>query len=102
MRLEKTMSEFDLEFIEKMKDSNKYLASIIRCEDVIDTLNTYLAFKNNASVHFYPEQIEEIMDLLIDMKSMVFEYSDAFEKMQNRIEELEEKSALWDNLFKPQ
>ena len=96
------MSEFDLEFIEKMKDSNKYLASIIRCEDVIDTLNTYLAFKNNASVHFYPEQIEEIMDLLIDMKSMVFEYSDAFEKMQNRIEELEEKSALWDNLFKPQ
>lgn len=96
------MSEFDLEFVEKMKDSNKYLASIIRCEDVIDTLNTYLAFKNNAAVHFYPAQIEQIMDLLIDMKSMVFEYSDAFEKMQNRIEELEEKITQWDNLFKPQ
>jgi hypothetical protein len=96
------MSESDLEFIEKMKDSNKYLASIIRCEDVIDTLNTYLAFKNNASVHFYPEQIEEIMNLLIDMKSMVFEYSEAFEKLQDILDESTEKNSQWDNLFKPQ
>jgi hypothetical protein len=96
------MSEFDLEFVEKMKNSNKYLASIIRCEDVIEDLNTYLSFKNSAAVHFYPAQIEQIMDLLIDMKSMVFEYSDAFEKMQNALEELQEKRAQWDNLFKPQ
>jgi hypothetical protein len=85
-----------------MKDSNKYLASIVRCEDVIEDLNTYLAFKNSAAVHFYPSQIEIIMDLLIDMKTMVFEYSEAFDKLQDMLEAEQIKNAQWADLFKPQ
>ena len=76
----------DNDLVGQMKDSNKYLASIIRCEDVIEDLNTYLAFKNSAAVHFFPTQIEVIMDLLIDMKTMVFEYSEAFDKLQDMLE----------------
>lgn len=88
--------------VTQLQDSNKYLASIVRCEDVIDTLNTYLAFKNNASIHFYPSQIEEIMDLLIDMKTMVFEYSKGFEQLQDSLDGQKEKLDKWDDLFKPQ
>ena len=88
--------------VSQISDSNKYLASIVRCEDVIDTLNTYLTFKNNAAVQFYPVQIEEIMDLLIDMKTMVFEYSKGFEQLQDSLDEQKEKADNWNDLFKPQ
>jgi|688.fasta_scaffold07943_15 hypothetical protein len=90
------------DLVGQMKDSNKYLASIVRCEDVIEDLNTYLAFKNSAAVHFYPSQIEIIMDLLIDMKTMVFEYSEAFDKLQDMLEQEQIKNAQWADLFKPQ
>jgi hypothetical protein len=92
----------DNDLVGQMKDSNKYLASIVRCEDVIEDLNTYLAFKNSAAVHFYPSQIEIIMDLLIDMKTMVFEYSEAFDKLQDMLEQEQIKNAQWADLFKPQ
>ncbi len=92
----------DNDLVGQMKDSNKYLASIVRCEDVIEDLNTYLAFKNSAAVHFYPSQIEIIMDLLIDMKTMVFEYSEAFDKLQDMLEAEQIKNAQWADLFKPQ
>lgn len=91
----------DNDLVGQMKDSNKYLASIVRCEDVIEDLNTYLAFKNSAAVHFFPTQIEVIMDLLIDMKTMVFEYSEAFDKLQDMLEEEQIKNAQWADLFKP-
>jgi hypothetical protein len=90
------------DLVGQMKDSNKYLASIVKCEDVIEDLNTYLAFKNSAAVHFYPSQIEVMMDLLIDMKTMVFEYSEAFDKLQDMLEEEQLKNAQWADLFKPQ
>ncbi len=90
------------DLVGQMKDSNKYLASIVRCEDVIEDLNTYLAFKNSAAVHFFPAQIEVIMDLLIDMKTMVFEYSEAFDKLQDMLEEEQLKNEQWTDLFKPQ
>ena len=90
------------DLVGQMKDSNKYLASIVKCEDVIEDLNTYLAFKNSAAVHFFPAQIETIMDLLIDMKTMVFEYSEAFDKLQDMLEEEKLKSQQWADLFKPQ
>jgi hypothetical protein len=90
------------DLVGQMKDSNKYLASIVKCEDVIEDLNTYLAFKNSAAVHFYPSQIEVIMDLLIDMKTMVFEYSEAFDKLQDMLEQEQIKNAQWADLFKPQ
>ncbi len=90
------------DLVGQMKDSNKYLASIVKCEDVIEDLNTYLAFKNSAAVHFYPSQIEIIMDLLIDMKTMVFEYSEAFDKLQDMLEQEQIKNAQWADLFKPQ
>ena len=90
------------DLVGQMKDSNKYLASIVRCEDVIEDLNTYLAFKNSAAVHFYPSQIEVMMDLLIDMKTMVFEYSEAFDKLQDMLEQEQIKNAQWADLFKPQ
>lgn len=86
----------------QMKDSNKYLASIVKCEDVIEDLNTYLAFKNSAAVHFFPAQIETIMDLLIDMKTIVFEYSEAFDKLQDMLEQEQLKNEQWTDLFKPQ
>ena len=92
----------DIDLVGQMKDSNKYLASIIRCEDVIEDLNTYLAFKNSAAVHFFPTQIEVIMDLLIDMKTMVFEYSEAFDKLQDMLEAEQLKNSQWADLFKPQ
>lgn len=92
----------DNDLVGQMKDSNKYLASIVRCEDVIEDLNTYLAFKNSAAVHFFPTQIEVIMDLLIDMKTMVFEYSEAFDKLQDMLEEEQLKNSQWTDLFKPQ
>ena len=92
----------DNDLVGQMKDSNKYLASIIRCEDVIEDLNTYLAFKNSAAVHFFPTQIEVIMDLLIDMKTMVFEYSEAFDKLQDMLEQEQLKNEQWADLFKPQ
>ena len=92
----------DNDLVGQMKDSNKYLASIVKCEDVIEDLNTYLAFKNSAAVHFYPSQIEIIMDLLIDMKTMVFEYSEAFDKLQDMLEQEQIKNAQWADLFKPQ
>lgn len=92
----------DNDLVGQMKDSNKYLASIIRCEDVIEDLNTYLAFKNSAAVHFFPTQIEVIMDLLIDMKTMVFEYSEAFDKLQDMLEAEQLKNSQWADLFKPQ
>ena len=92
----------DNDLVGQMKDSNKYLASIIRCEDVIEELNTYLAFKNSAAVHFFPTQIEVIMDLLIDMKTMVFEYSEAFDKLQDMLEQEQLKNEQWADLFKPQ
>jgi hypothetical protein len=90
------------DLVGQMKDSNKYLASIVKCEDVIEDLNTYLAFKNSAAVHFYPSQIEVMMDLLIDMKTMVFEYSEAFDKLQDMLEEEQLKNSQWADLFKPQ
>jgi hypothetical protein len=90
------------DLVGQMKDSNKYIASIVKCEDVIEDLNTYLAFKNSAAVHFYPSQIEIIMDLLIDMKTMVFEYSEAFDKLQDMLEQEQIKNAQWADLFKPQ
>jgi hypothetical protein len=99
--LEEEMNS-DNDLVGQMKDSNKYLASIVRCEDVIEDLNTYLAFKNSAAVHFYPSQIEIIMDLLIDMKTMVFEYSEAFDKLQDMLEAEQIKNAQWADLFKPQ
>jgi hypothetical protein len=74
----------------------------VKCEDVIEDLNTYLAFKNSAAVHFFPAQIEVIMDLLIDMKTMVFEYSQAFEKIEDMLEKEKLKSQQWADLFKPQ
>lgn len=92
----------DNDLVGQMKDSNKYLASIVRCEDVIEDLNTYLAFKNSAAVHFFPTQIEVIMDLLIDMKTMVFEYSEAFDKLQDMLEAEQLKNSQWADLFKPQ
>lgn len=92
----------DNDLVGQIKDSNKYLASIVRCEDVIEDLNTYLAFKNSAAVHFFPTQIEVIMDLLIDMKTMVFEYSEAFDKLQDMLEEEQLKNSQWTDLFKPQ
>ena len=92
----------DNDLVGQMKDSNKYLASIVKCEDVIEDLNTYLAFKNSAAVHFYPSQIEVIMDLLIDMKTMVFEFSEAFDKLQDMLGEEQLKNAQWTDLFKPQ
>ena len=90
------------DLVGQMKDSNKYLASSVKCEDVIEDLNTYLAFKNSAAVHFYPSQIEVMMDVLIDMKTMVFEYSEAFDKLQDMLEEEQLKNAQWADLFKPQ
>ena len=90
------------DLVGQMKDSNKYLASIVKCEDVIEDLNTYLAFKTSAAVHFFPAQIEVIMDLLIDMKTMVFEYSEAFDKLQDMLEEEQLKNEQWTDLFKPQ
>jgi hypothetical protein len=90
------------DLVGQIKDSNKYLASIVKCEDVIEDLNTYLAFKNSAAVHFYPSQIEVIMDLLIDMKTMVFEYSEAFDKLQDMLEAEQLKNSQWTDLFKPQ
>jgi hypothetical protein len=96
------MNKNNSELVQTMKDSNKYLASIVKCEDVIEDLNTYLAFKNSAAVHFYPAQIEVIMDLLIDMKAMVFEYSDAFDKLQDMLDEEQLKNSQWNDLFKPQ
>jgi hypothetical protein len=96
------MDENDIGLIAQMRDSNKYLASIVKCEDVIEDLNTYLAFKNSAAVHFFPAQIEVIMDLLIDMKTMVFEYSQAFEKIDDMLEKEKLKSQQWADLFKPQ
>jgi hypothetical protein len=101
MQSEEAMNS-DNNLVDAMKDSNKYLASIVKCEDVIEDLNTYLAFKNSAAVHFFPAQIEVIMDLLIDMKTMVFEYSEAFDKLQDMLEEEQLKSARWADLFKPQ
>lgn len=89
------------DLVGQMKDSNKYLASIIKCEDVIEDLNTYLAFKNSAAVHFFPAQIEVIMDLLIDMKTMVFEYSEAFDKLQDMLEQEQLKNAQLADLFEP-
>ena len=100
-QLEEVMNS-DNDLVGQMKDSNKYLASIIRCEDVIEDLNTYLAFKNSAAVHFFPTQIEVIMDLLIDMKTMVFEYSEAFDKLQDMLEAEQLKNSQWADLFKPQ
>ena len=99
--LEKNVDKNDIAFIDQMKDSNRYLASIVKCEDVIEDLNTYLAFRNSAAVHFYPAQIEIIMDLLIDMKTMVFEYSEAFQKMQDMLEKEKLTSQQWADLFKP-
>jgi hypothetical protein len=99
--LEEAMNS-DNDLVGQMKDSNKYLASIVRCEDVIEDLNTYLAFKNSAAVHFFPTQIEVIMDLLIDMKTMVFEYSEAFDKLQDMLEAEQLKNSQWADLFKPQ
>jgi hypothetical protein len=92
----------EMNIVTQMKDSNKYLASIVKCEDVIEDLNTYLAFKNSAAVHFFPAQIEIIMDLLIDMKSIVFEYSEAFDKLQDMLEAEQLKNSQWTDLFKPQ
>jgi hypothetical protein len=100
-QLEEAVNSND-DLVGQMKDSNKYLASIVKCEDVIEDLNTYLAFKNSAAVHFYPSQIEVMMDLLIDMKTMVFEYSEAFDKLQDMLEEEQLKNAQWTDLFKPQ
>ena len=101
-RMEHQVNSEDISTVNQMRDSNKSLASIIKCEDMIEDLNPYLSFKNSAAVHFYPTQIETIMDLLIDMKTMVFEYSEAFEKLQDMLEEEQGKNAKWDDLFKPQ
>jgi hypothetical protein len=100
--MEHQVNSEDTNLVTQMKDSNKYLASIVKCEDVIEDLNTYLAFKNSAAVHFFPAQIETIMDLLIDMKAIVFEYSEAFDKLQDMLEEEQLKNAQWTDLFKPQ
>ena len=42
------------------------------------------------------------MDLLIDMKTMVFEYSEAFDKLQDMLEAEQLKNSQWADLFKPQ
>ena len=100
--MEHQVNSEDMNTVNQMKDSNKYLASIVKCEDMIEDLNTYLSFRKSAAVHFYPNQIETIMDLLIDMKTMVFEYSEAFDKLQDMLEEQQSENAKWHDLFKPQ
>jgi hypothetical protein len=36
------------------------------------------------------------------MKTMVFEYSEAFDKLQDMLEQEQIKNAQWADLFKPQ
>lgn len=61
----------------------KYLKNIVRSEEVISMLMELLKFKNSAEVSLYPVFIEEIADLLIDMKTIVEQYAVHCEYLEN-------------------
>ena len=70
------------------ENPSKYLRNITRAEEVIALLNDYLRVQKAAEIVFYPVFIEEIMDLLIDMKNIVEEYSIHCENLEEEIQHL--------------
>lgn len=53
----------------------KYIKNLVRSEEIISILTEMLKFQKTAEVSLYPVFIEEITDLLIDMKTIVEQYS---------------------------
>lgn len=61
----------------------KYLKNIVRSEEVISILVEMLKFQKTAEVSLYPVFLEEITDLLIDMKTIVEQYAVQYEYLEN-------------------
>lgn len=64
------------------ENPQKYLRNLVRSEEIIDILGELLKCQKTAEMVFYPVFIEEIMDLLIDMKSIVEEYAVQYDKLE--------------------
>lgn len=61
----------------------KYLRNITRTEEIVDMLNTLLALRKSAEVTLYPVFVDEIMDVLIDMKTIVEQYAAEYEQLED-------------------
>jgi hypothetical protein len=72
------------------ENPSKYLRNITRAEEVIALLNDYLRVQKAAEMVFYPVFIEEIMDLLIDMKNIIEEYAIHSENLEAEIQHLQQ------------
>lgn len=70
------------------ENPSKYLRNITRAEEVVALLNDYLRVQKTTEMIFYPVFIEEIMDLLIDMKNIIEEYSIHSENLEAEIQHL--------------
>jgi len=64
------------------ENPRKYMRNLVRSEEVIQTLNELLKYKNAAEIALYPIFIEEIMDLLVDMKTIIEEYAVQYDRLE--------------------
>lgn len=61
----------------------KYLKNLVRSDEIIGILSEMLKFQKTAEVSLYPVFLEEITDLLIDMKTIVEQYAVQYEYLEN-------------------
>lgn len=74
-------------------EPTKYLKNIVAADEVIDILSTYLKMQSTAEMVFYPVFIEQITDLLIDLKTIVEQYASEYDKQTTEIRYLRARLA---------